>query len=78
MHVSHDAGWNGFIYVISGQGEFGGGGVGGWTESTDHHTLVLGPGDRVEAKNTVRCAEAQLFFFVTSASLPGSPLRNIE
>ena len=70
MHVSRDAGWNGFIYVISGQGEFGGG-VGDWTESTDHHTLVLGPGDRVEARNTVRCAEIQ---FVTSASFPGSPL----
>ena len=48
-------GWNGFIYVLSGRGEFGGGGD-DWTQSEAHYTLVLGPGDHVEAKNTVRLA----------------------
>lgn len=43
-------GWNGFLYVLSGSGEFGGGG--NWTESEAHHTLVLGPGRHVEARNT--------------------------
>ena len=44
-------GWNGFIYVLKGVGEFGG--SDSWTESDAHHTLVLGPGDHVQAKNTV-------------------------
>ena len=44
-------GWNGFIYVLRGTGEFGGGTS--WTESGPHHTLVLGPGDHIEARNTV-------------------------
>ena len=44
-------GWNGFIYVLKGQGQFGGGDS--WTDSDAHHTLVLGPGDHVQAKNTV-------------------------
>jgi len=43
--------WNGFIYTIKGEGRFGG--DGNWTESTAHHTLVLGKGDHVEATNTV-------------------------
>ena len=67
-------GWNGFVYVLKGKGEFGktvflcttepllywseklrlsGGENVHWTESNAHHTLVLGPGDHVEAKNTV-------------------------
>ena len=44
-------GWNGFIYVLKGVGKFGGGES--WTESDAHHTLVLGPGDHVQAENTV-------------------------
>lgn len=43
--------WNGFIYVIRGEGRFGG--DGNWTSSDAHHTLVLGKGDHVEATNTV-------------------------
>ncbi|CAI8037981.1 Pirin-like protein [Geodia barretti] len=42
--------WNGFIYVLRGTGEFG-----GETESGPHHTLVLGPGDHIEARNTPTC-----------------------
>lgn len=45
-------GWNGFIYVLKGVGKFGG--EDSWTESDAHHTLVLGPGDHVQATNTVR------------------------
>lgn len=44
-------GWNGFIYILKGKGEFGG--EGNWTSSDAHHTLVMGKGDHVEAKNTV-------------------------
>ena len=44
-------GWNGFIYVLKGAGQFGG--EDSWTESDAHNTLVLGPGDHVQAKNTV-------------------------
>ncbi len=44
-------GWNGFIYVLKGAGKFGGGES--WTESDAHHTLVLGPGDHIQATNTV-------------------------
>ena len=44
-------GWNGFIYVLKGEGKFGGGDS--WTESDAHHTLVLGQGDHIQAKNTV-------------------------
>ena len=44
-------GWNGFIYVLNGVGKFGGGES--WTESDAHHTLVLGPGDHIQATNTV-------------------------
>ena len=44
-------GWNGFIYVLKGVGKFGGGNS--WTESDAHHTLVLGPGDHIQATNTV-------------------------
>ena len=43
------------MYVLSGSGEFGG--EGNWTESKAHHTLVLGPGSLVEARNTVSRAE---------------------
>ena len=46
-------GWNGFVYVLSGEGKFGGGDS--WTDSDAHHTLVLSQGDHVQAKNTVSC-----------------------
>lgn len=29
------------------------GGEDNWTESDAHHTLVLGPGDHIDARNTV-------------------------
>ena len=44
-------GWTAFMYTINGRGKFGGGEK--WTESDAHHTLVLGDGDHVQAKNVV-------------------------
>lgn len=44
-------GWTAFVYVLKGDGDFGG--DGNWTSGDAHHTLVLGKGDHVEAKNTV-------------------------
>ena len=37
--------------TLKGVGKFGGGES--WTESDVHHTLVLGPGDHIQATNTV-------------------------
>ena len=51
-------GWNGFIYVLKGKGLFGG--PDKWLESDAHHTLVLGPGDHLEAKNEVKSAVIKL------------------
>ena len=42
------------------------GGNGSWTESDAHHTLVFGPGDHVEAKNTGN----SLLHFVLIAGQP--------
>ena len=49
--ISSFSGWNGFVYVLRGQGKFGG--PEQWTESTAHHILVLGPGDHIQIKNEV-------------------------
>ena len=51
MTQSITEGWTSFIYTISGHGDFGG--EDNWTTSEAHHTLVLGLGDHVQAKNTV-------------------------
>lgn len=58
------SGWNGFIYVIKGKGYFGGKTAAGsesWTESTPHHTLVLGPGDHINVKNEVKKMYSNVF-----------------
>ena len=59
--------WNGFIYVLRGVGKFGGGES--WTESDAHHTLVLGPGDHIQAANTVRFDLNIVCFFQGSTQL---------
>lgn len=62
-------GWNGFIYVLKGVGKFGGGDS--WTESDAHHTLVLGPGDHIQATNT---GSTQLHFVLIAGEPINEPI----
>ena len=48
VHQNVPESWNGFVYVIEGEGVFG---KPSSSPSTAHHVLVLGPGDGLSAWN---------------------------